>query len=280
MTSRLLLSAAELKELVEPKAVTVIDCRYFFESEAKGKADWLQGHVPGAAYAHLDHDLSAPITETTGRHPLPDPQRFAAFLAAAGWEPGMTLVAYDSGSNAIAGRLWWLMRYFGHSAALLDGGLAAWIKAGYELESGEPLLYPKAPAQLEANSGEALTSAELASQLDEWLIIDARAEQRFTGAVENLDTRAGHIPGSLNRPFEQNLGPDGRFKPARQLRAEFEELLAPAEERPVVHSCGSGVTACHNLFAMALAGMDPGCLYAGSWSEWIRDPNRPIATGA
>jgi thiosulfate/3-mercaptopyruvate sulfurtransferase len=279
MTDRALISAAELNELVGSPAVTIIDCRYFFANKNKGRADWLQGHVPGAAYAHLDHDLSAPITAGTGRHPLPDPDRFAAFLAAAGWEPGMELVAYDSGSNAIAGRLWWLMRYFGHSAALLDGGLAAWLRADFKLEPGEPRLQPKVPVRLEAWPAETVGSDLLASQLDEWLIIDARSEQRFSGAEENLDTVAGHIPGSLNRPFEQNLGPDGRFKSERQLRAEYEELLVAAGGRPVVHSCGSGVTACHNLFAMELAGMDPGRLYAGSWSEWIRDPNRPVATG-
>jgi thiosulfate/3-mercaptopyruvate sulfurtransferase len=275
----MLLSAAELAELLASAAVTVIDCRYDFADEEKARADWLRGHVPGAVYAHLDHDLSAPVTEGTGRHPLPDPHRFAAFLAAAGWQPGMRLVAYDSGSNAIAGRLWWLMRFFGHTAALLDGGLEAWIRDGYELESGVPVVKQKAPADMQAATGGTVTSEELASQLNEWAVVDARARQRFTGAFENLDTQAGHIPGSLNRPFEQNLGPNGRFKSAPQLREEFEGLLAGAGGRPVVHSCGSGVTACHNLFAMELAGMDPGRLYAGSWSEWIRDPERPIATG-
>ncbi len=281
MTPKILVSAAELDGLVRDGRALAVDCRFDFADPGKGRTDWLAGHVPGAAYAHLDDDLSSPIESNTGRHPLPATARFAEFLGRVGWTPTVLLVAYDEGSNAVASRLWWLMRYFGQSAALLDGGLAGWRAAGLPLEAGDrgPTSHP--PPDLEADGARTVSAADISNGLvhNDLLVLDARANQRFTGEVETLDARAGHIPGSVNRPFVSNLTLGNRFKTGDQLREEFEELLGARSPGSVAHSCGSGVTACHNLFAMELAGLGGSRLYPGSWSEWIRDPDRPIETG-
>jgi thiosulfate/3-mercaptopyruvate sulfurtransferase len=281
VSGKLLLSATELDGLLAGQKCLAVDCRFDFGDPARGRRDWLSGHIPGARYANLDTDLSSPIQAHSGRHPLPDSGRFAEYLAAIGWTPGMLLVAYDEGPNAVASRLWWLMRYFGQPSALLDGGLAAWTSAGLPLEQGEPDFEPAAVERLQPDREMIVTSRMVSDSLEDGslCIVDARAGQRFTGEVETLDTRAGHIPGSLNRPFAANLRLNGRFKDAAELREDFEDLLEDHDRRRVAHSCGSGVTACHNLFAMELAGLTPGRLYAGSWSEWIQDPDRPIATG-
>jgi thiosulfate/3-mercaptopyruvate sulfurtransferase len=281
MSLRILVSPAELEALIDDRRCVVVDCRFEFSDTGKGRADWLAGHVPGAAYAHLDDDLSSPIDEHSGRHPLPDTDRFAQFLAAIGWRPGMLLVAYDEGSNAVASRLWWLMRYYRNSGALLDGGLAAWVASGRPLESGPTALRASPVPDLLPDEDMVVATADILKRLgsDEQLVLDARASQRFRGEVEPLDSRAGHIPDSLNRPFGANLEPGGRFKSPRDLRDDYEALLGRRSAESVVHSCGSGVTACHNLFAMELAGISGSRLYPGSWSEWIRDPQRPIATG-
>lgn len=281
MSTNILVSAAELDSLIDAGQCVVVDCRFDFSDTAKGRNDWLAGHVPGAAYAHLDDDLASPIEPHSGRHPLPDPDHFAGYLASNGWTPGTLLVAYDEGANAVAARLWWLMRYFGQPAALLDGGLAAWVASGRPLESGEPERRAADPAKLTPALGAVVNSAAILQQLGTGAlqVVDARASQRFSGEVETLDAQAGHIPGALNRPFGANLERNGRFKAPGELRREFETLLGDRERASVVHSCGSGVTACHNLFAMELAGLDGSRLYPGSWSEWIRDPDRPIALG-
>lgn len=281
MTSEILVSPKRLNELIQSGGCTVVDCRFDFSDPNSGRAGWLAGHIPGATYAHLDEDLASPVQPQTGRHPLPDAARLSQFLAAAGWSQGKLLVAYDGGPGAIAVRLWWLMRYFGKSAAVLDGGLAAWVEAGLPLESGKPGLRRVPAEQLEPGAGMTRSAADLQRNLGsgEWVVLDARASERFSGEVENLDMRGGHIPGALNRPFGENLDGTGRFKSPGQLNAEFEALLGKVPAENVVHSCGSGVTACHNLFAMELAGLGQSRLYPGSWSEWIRDPERPINTG-
>jgi thiosulfate/3-mercaptopyruvate sulfurtransferase len=275
----ILVSAPELDGLIKKEGCTVVDCRFDFANPGKGRDDWLAGHVPGAAYAHLDEDLSSPIKPH--RHPLPSTTRFASYLAGIGWAPGRLLVAYDEGSNAVSSRLWWLMRYFGQPAALLDGGLAAWIAARLPLEKGAPTAATNPVPVLAPGEDMTVDSTMILDSLGrhELLVLDARASQRFSGEVENLDTRAGHIPGSFNRPFGSNLKLGGGFKDAAQLREEFSDLLDDQQPGKVVHSCGSGVTACHNLFAMELAGLPGSRLYPGSWSEWIRDPDRPIETG-
>lgn len=276
-----LVSAAELEPLIDSDRCVVVDCRFEFANTSRGRAAWLAGHIPGAAYAHLDDDLSSPVMARTGRHPLPDTDRFADYLASIGWSAGKLLVAYDEGSNAVASRLWWLMRYHGQPAALLDGGLSAWQASGRPLESGETVRPAAAKAKLAPDPGMTVGAADILRDLgrDGLIVLDARASQRFSGEVETLDNRAGHIPGSLNRPFGANLQAGGRFKAPEQLRAEFRALLGERDPVSVAHSCGSGVTACHNLFAMELAGLNGARLYPGSWSEWIRDPDRPIETG-
>lgn len=279
MSRKILVSAPQLNELIEKGQCLVVDCRFDLEDSGRGRADWLAGHIPGAWYAHLDDDLAAPIEDHTGRHPLPRPEAFASYLAAIGWTPEKQLVAYDAGPGAIASRLWWLMRYFGQPAALLDGGLQAWIEAGFHLEAGENVAIPAPVEPLVPDQEMAVDTADISNGPANQTLVDARAAERYAGEFENLDTRAGHIPGALNRPFADNLAADERFKNPGQLRREFETLLRGRDAGAVVHSCGSGVTACHNLFAMELAGLGQSRLYPGSWSEWIRDPRRPIASG-
>lgn len=281
MAKNILVSAAELDALVRDGRCIPVDCRFEFSDTEKGRADWLAGHIPGAAYAHLNDDLSSPITEQSGRHPLPERGKFAAWLASIGWSPARLLVAYDEGSNAVASRLWWLMRYFGQQSALLDGGLAAWVASGRALEAGESGRPAAAVTDLRPHDSQQVETAALEKILARGgaLLLDARASQRFRGEVEPLDTRAGHIPGALNRPFGANLRMNGQFKDREALREEFLDLVGEREPGSVIHSCGSGVTACHNLFAMELAGLEGSRLYPGSWSEWVRDPGRPVATG-
>jgi len=191
------------------------------------------------------------------------------------------LVAYDEGSNAISARLWWMMRYFGQPAALLDGGLAAWVEAGLPLEEGVTVARLAQPERLEADEGMVVSSADIYRSLDsrELRVLDARARERYSGEVEFLDSKAGHIPGALNRPFTDNLDGAGRFRDPEWLKVQFEQISEDAHPGEIIHSCGSGVTACHNLFAMERAGLGVTRLYPGSWSEWIRDPSRPVATG-
>lgn len=281
MSSEILVSAEQLDDLIAAGSTVVVDCRFDLTDPASGRSNWLAGHIPGACYAHLDDDLAAPVTFNTGRHPLPETAKFADFLASVGWSTDKLLVAYDDGSNAIAARLWWQMRYFGKRAALLDGGFNAWLEAGLPLESGPPSVTRAIPETLEAGAGLTVSANHISANLgsDDVIVVDARAPERFSGEVEPLDTRAGHIPGALNRPFTENLDNSGRFRSPGELRSAFEILLRGVNAGRVAHSCGSGVTACHNLFAMELAGLGTSLLYPGSWSHWIRDPSRPIETG-
>ena len=282
MNSDILVSAEHLKQLIFDADCLVVDCRFDLLDPNKGRNQWLAGHIPGARYAHLDDDLAAPPTRHSGRHPLPEASAFAEFLASMGWIEGQLVVACDEGSNAYAGRLWWLMRYFGQPAALLDGGLAAWKEAGLVLEPG-PVEPRKAPvACLRANTTMAVSTEQVLKNLEfkNFTVLDARAPKRFSGQFEPLDTQGGHIPHAINRYLQNNLEETGKFKDPARLRSEFEALLGETGASAVVHSCGSGVTACHNLFALELAGMGVGRLFPGSWSEWIRDPSRPIETGA
>jgi thiosulfate/3-mercaptopyruvate sulfurtransferase len=212
---------------------------------------------------------------------LPETGAFARFLASLGWSEGQLVVACDEGSNALAGRLWWLMRYFAQPAALLDGGLAAWKKAGLPLETG-PVESRQVPvASLQAITTMAVSSGQVLKNLEskDDIVLDARSPERFSGQNETLDTTGGRIPDSVNRHMQLNLASNGKFKDPATLRSEFESLLGDTAAAAIVHSCGSGVTACHNLFALELAGLGTGRLYPGSWSEWIRDPSRPIETG-
>ena len=266
------------KHLHDPNWV-VIDCRFDLANPEKGEEWYREAHIPGARYAHLDRHLSGPKTGTNGRHPLPDAETLCRTFGALGISNGKQVVAYDADSSMYAARLWWMLRWLGHAqVAVLDGGFAAWQQAGGAVTTESPLA---APGSFEPGSPleEPLSAQQLLSQLGQTRLIDARAPERFRGEVEPLDTQAGHIPGAVNRFFKTNLGPDGRFKPAAQLREEFAALLGGAAAGTTVHQCGSGVTACHNLLAMHHAGLPGSRLYPGSWSEWSADPRLPLAKG-
>jgi thiosulfate/3-mercaptopyruvate sulfurtransferase len=275
-----LISAEALKAALG--RVRVFDVRFDLARPEAGEAAWREGHLPGAHYLHLDRDLSAKDGVPAlcgGRHPLPTREVFAATAARLGLTPDTPVVLVDAQGGMFAARAWWMLRWIGaRDVRVLDGGLAAWRAAGGALEPGEVAPATPGPAWPLGPEPEGLrlTADALAAQLGRVALLDARAPERYRGDVEPLDPVAGHIPGALNRPFSANLGPDGRFLPPEALRAAFQGL---AGARPVVHQCGSGVTACHNLLAMAVAGLPGGALYAGSWSEWCRDPARPVAQG-
>jgi thiosulfate/3-mercaptopyruvate sulfurtransferase len=277
-----LIRADEL--LARAQAVCLLDARFDLARPDAGPQAFLAGHLPGARHVHLDHDLSAKGDVPAvcgGRHPLPSRAWVAATFGRLGITPDTPVVVYDAQGGMFAARVWWMLRWLGHDAvAVLDGGVPAWVAAGGALEVGEAA--PVAPAgdyPLAAEpGGDVVTVDELLARLDRVTLIDARAPERYRGDVEPLDPVAGHIPGARNRPFSANLAPDGRFQSPEALRAAFAPLLG-AQGGPVVHQCGSGVTACHNLLAMAVAGLPAGALYAGSWSEWCSDPSRPVARG-
>ena len=282
MSNKPLISAQDLQFALEAGGVIVVDCRYDFADAAKGRRDWLEGHLPGARYAHLDDDLAAPVSSDSGRHPLPDPTEFAGWLSSIGWTPDHLLVAYDQGNAMFAARLWWMMRYYGFASKVLDGGLAAWNDLGYVIESGDVTVTPSEPVRLEGRESMTVDVSAVMANLENssFTMIDARAPERYSGEVEPLDTAAGHIPGALNRVFAANLDGQGKFRPAEELAQQFNSLLGDVPAQDVVHSCGSGVTACHNLLAMEVAGLGGSRVYTGSWSEWIRDPARPTSRGS
>jgi thiosulfate/3-mercaptopyruvate sulfurtransferase len=282
---RTLIAAATLRERLERGAPTVVlDCRFDLGQPDAGRQAHASGHIPGATYVHLDHDLSGAKTGRNGRHPLPARADLAAWAARLGIAPGVPVVAYDDQGGPYAARAWWLLCWLGHrEVAVLDGGWAAWRAAGGAVTtgvSGDDARASAAPSTYPASTLPAMPTidaAGLLAQLGRVRLVDARAAERFRGDVEPLDPVAGHIPGAHLRFFKDNLQADGRFKPAGTLRTEFEAWATdPAD---VVHQCGSGVTACHNLLAMTHAGLAGSRLYAGSWSEWCADPSRPVARG-
>ncbi len=275
-----LIGADELAEIIDH--CIVVDCRHELTNPKAGRTAYEEGHIPGAYFLHLDEDLAAPLSGSNGRHPLPEPQDFAAKMASIGLTPETQLIAYDAAGGMVASRLWWMARWIGHSAvAVLDGGIGGWQKAGFPLSQEAPRTTPAPAAQAVSQQQATVTAPQLLDNIQarRWLVVDARANARFTGETEPMDARAGHIPGAINRPFADNLREDGRFKPAPVIEAEFLALLDGQAPERIVHSCGSGVSACHNLLAMAYAGLDGGQLYPGSWSEWSSDPDRPIETG-
>jgi thiosulfate/3-mercaptopyruvate sulfurtransferase len=259
----------------------VFDCRHDLKNTEYGRQAYARGHIPGALFLHLDDDLSGVKDGRNGRHPLPDPDSFARRMAACGVDAATQVVAYDNEGGIFASRLWWMLRWLGHEkVAVLDGGLAGWKRSKRALEETVPVVQPRsftARAQdMAVDVGQVL--ADL--QSDRMLILDARSPERFRGENETLDPVGGHIPGAVNRFYFDNLDDDGCFfKPAAELRAEFAALLAGRPAAHVVQQCGSGVTACHNLLAMELAGLSGSKLYPGSWSEWCADPSRPVARG-
>jgi thiosulfate/3-mercaptopyruvate sulfurtransferase len=275
-----LISAAALRESLSAAAPPVVlDTSFDLADPDAGERAYREGHVPGALFVHLDRDLCAAKTGTNGRHPLPAREAFAATAGALGITPGTQVVVYDRQQGAYAARAWWMLRWLGHAAvAVLDGGWQAWQAAGGACDSAVPAAPAAPPYPAGKPLVEIIDAPALAAQLGRLRLIDARAPERFRGEAETIDRQAGHIPGATHRFFKDNLAADGRFKPAGLLRAEIEPL-APEPARRVVHQCGSGVTACHNLLAMEVAGLGTGLLYPGSWSEWSSDPSRPIARG-
>ncbi|MEC5399800.1 sulfurtransferase [Uliginosibacterium sp. H1] len=257
----------------------LLDVRHDLANPTAGEQAYAQGHIPGAFFLHLDRDLSGAKNGRNGRHPLPARADFAARMAALGLTPATQVVAYDAQGGMFAARLWWMLRWLGHEAvAVLDGGLPAWTGAGHALDTDAPA--PRSAAtQYEAPSRVPVRHAdEILARLGDatQLIVDARAADRFRGENETLDPVGGHIPGARNRFFKDNLEGDGRFKSAAQLREEWQQVLGATPPTEAVHQCGSGVTACHNLLALEVAGLAGGMLYPGSWSEWCSEPSRPV----
>jgi thiosulfate/3-mercaptopyruvate sulfurtransferase len=280
-----LISAAELLEQLRgARPPLVLDCGFELADPAAGERAWREGHVPGALYLHLDRDLAGAKQDATGRfrgrHPLPERAAFAARLGQLGITPTTAVVCYDAQGGVYASRAWWQLRWMGHTdVALLDGGLAAWHEAGGALATDVATPRSTAPYPTHAPAMPVIDATGLLSRLGRTPLIDARGGERYRGEVEPLDAAAGHIPGARNRCFKDNLTPDGRFKSPAELRAEWLPLLAGHDAAEVVQQCGSGVTACHNLLALAHAGLGDSMLYPGSWSEWSADPARPQARG-
>lgn len=276
-----LVSAAQLAHHLDDPDWIIFDCRFTLSDPESGRRAYQAGHIPGARYAHLNDDLSSEVTAASGRHPLPDPALLAQKLGRWGVDSSKQVVVYDDSFGSMASRMWWVLRWLGHeSVALLDGGIQRWIRDGHPLSAEPPTIavadfepHPDSSMWVDANCiEEALLS-------DKCLIIDARSEERFSGEREVLDKVAGHIPGSINYPFEDNLDMGGTYMSEEELREAYLDLLKGVEPERVVHMCGSGVTACHSVLAMEHAGLGGSRLYPGSWSEWIADPGRPVETG-
>lgn len=273
-------TAALRRRLADPNT-RVIDCRFDLGQPDAGKALYLAGHIPGALYAHLDEHLSAPRTPWSGRHPLPDPAAFVATLSGWGVDDAVQVVAYDDSGGAYAARLWWMLRWLGHRrAAVLDGGYRAWTAAGLPSLTAASSVPPRTFVG-HANAQMTVTADDLAEAVTrhEAVLLDARSPERFEGRVEPLDPRAGHIPGAQNFHYARNLDANGFFLPPARLAEQFRRALRGRPPAQVIASCGSGVTACHNLLALERSGLGGGRLYPGSFSEWSRDAGRQVATG-
>ncbi len=281
---RTLVSANQLLHWRGPTKPLLLDCGFDLTKPEAGEATFAQTHLPGALYLHLERDLSGPKVDADGRflgrHPLPARATFAALAGRLGIAPGVPVVAYDAQGGPYAARAWWLLRWLGHAdVAVLDGGAAAWLAEGGTLTREPAPRTPCPPYPDAAPLANTVDADSLFKCLGRVRLIDARAGERFRGEVEPLDKQAGHIPGALNRFFKDNLAADGRFKSAEALHADWAPLLAGHEAASVVHQCGSGVTACHNLLAAEHAGLGSARLYPGSWSEWSSDAARPVAIG-
>ncbi len=278
-----LITAAELKQHLDNPGFVILDCRAELTDPAAGALAFAAGHIPGAQHADPDRHLSdkspGPNGEFRGRHPLPAPQAFIETLRNFGVYPNSQVIAYDAHGGMFASRLWWMLRWVGHhGVAVLDGGLPAWLAEGGALTT-EVVGRPRGSITLQPSLVRSVSADEVLASLSAGTqtVLDARAADRFRGENEVIDPVAGHIPGAKNRPFKDNLGPDGCFKPAAALRAEFAALASHPET--TIAQCGSGISACHNLLAMEIANLPGAALYPGSWSEWSADPARPVATG-
>ena len=264
-------------------AWVIFDCRHDLLDHGKGERLYREGHVPGAHFAAVESVMSGMKTGKNGRHPLPEPAAVAGFLARHGVTRDSTFIAYDDAGGLYAARLWWLARWIGFEGAkLLDGGWSKWTAEGRDITREVPTLKAVTVANVLAAGTLVWSSDEVLRQLTDptCALIDARAGERYRGEVEPMDPVAGHIPGALNRFYKANLNADQTFRPAAEIRREFEALIGGCASARVGHHCGSGITACANIFAMEYAGLAGSKLYAGSWSEWVADPSRPVAKGA
>jgi thiosulfate/3-mercaptopyruvate sulfurtransferase len=275
-----LASTAEFAAHLDDPAWVLFDCRHDLANPDSGAQAYATAHIPGARFLHLDRDLSAPTTGKNGRHPLPDPQAFMRTLGAAGVDTNKQVVAYDAQTGVYAARLWWMLRWLGHeNVAVLDGGYAKWTQEARPVTSNVPRPAPARfagrPRAISVDADEVMRSLGRPGRV----LVDARSPDRYRGENETLDPVGGRIRGSLNRFFRDNLDASGCFKPAADLRRAFAALIGDAPPDAVVHSCGSGVSACHNLLAMEIAGLSGSRLYPGSWSEWCSDPSRPTEKG-
>jgi thiosulfate/3-mercaptopyruvate sulfurtransferase len=273
------ITTGQLAELVADPLWVIVDCTFDLAEPGWGEENYLEGHIPGAVYAHMDLDLSGPITPSTGRHPLPDPQKMAEKLSQWGIGPSSQVVVYDTANGAFASRLWWMLHYYGHErAAILEGGYAKWISEDRPLVPGKE--HPHSPAHFTVNLRPEMVAAW--GEVDKirsdphWKLVDARSAVRFRGEQEPIDKVAGHIPGALNRFHGENLNSDGTLLAQAELRRQFNNLLGETPPEKTIVYCGSGVTSCLHIAVMQHAGLGLPRLYAGSWSEWIRDPSRAI----
>jgi thiosulfate/3-mercaptopyruvate sulfurtransferase len=277
-----LISVSELNLHLHDPEWVVVDCRFSLDNSERGRRDYLSSHIPGAVYAHIEKDLSGKrIPGETGRHPLPDITAFTRAVSSWGIDSGTQVVVYDDSAGFMAVRLWWMLNWLGHPrVALLDGGWASWVRAGMPTRSGLEHNPPRRFEPHETPDAFARTDqVQHCTNNPSYVILDARAAPRYRGEVEPIDPVAGHIPGAVSAPCEENVSPDGTFLPAEILRARYEKLVNSVPIENVICYCGSGITAAHNLFALAYSGLGMGSLYAGSWSEWIADSSRPIAVG-
>ncbi len=282
MSYMTLISATELAKNLDKPDWVIFDCRFSLADDQAGFGAYRQGHLASARYADLNKDLSSPVKSYTGRHPLPDFSALSRKLGAWGVTNRSQVVVYDDASGAFAGRMWWLLRAMGHqNVAVLDGGIKQWQKQGLAVTTVLPKI---APVQFRCypDHKQWLTAEGVENGLatKSITLIDARTPERFAGLQEPIDPIAGHVPKALNRPFQANLDENGLYLPAEELKKQFLTLLDTRNPESVVHMCGSGVTACHNLLAMEIAGLTGSKLYAGSWSEWIVDKNRAVAREA
>jgi len=273
----MLVSTAELSS--DPTPCRLFDCRHDLAKPDWGEAEYRKAHIPGAVFASLDRDLSAPKNGRNGRHPLPDPEVFAQWLSSVGMQPTDRVVCYDASNGAMAARLWWLLRWLGHEdVAVLDGGFAKWTREGLPVTSELPS-FPATSYPDEIDGNRAVGARTIQRNLNGLFLLDARSPARWRGEQEPIDPEAGRIPGALNRFNGDNVNADGTFKDSFSLKNDFLKILGSRNPSEIVHYCGSGVAACHNLLAMEIAGLPGGKLYAGSWSEWIADPSRPREKG-
>ncbi|OZI32860.1 sulfurtransferase [Bordetella genomosp. 1] len=281
--SQTLISVADLAARLGEPDVRVFDVRHDLMDHAAGRRAFDAAHIPGAIYLDHEKELAAPRTGRNGRHPLPERAALAGLMAAHGVTPRTLVVAYDASGGMYAAHLWWMLRWMGHDrVVVLDGGWQAWQTAGRPEAAGpQAAVAPEAGVEPAPSLAPTVDAAAVLANIDKpaFTVIDARAANRYRGEVEPMDPVAGHIPGALNRPNGENLAADGRFKPAEQLREEFTRLLDGRAPDTIVHQCGSGITACHNLLSMEIAGLSGSRLYPGSWSEWCSDPARPVAKG-